>query len=81
MTPNKVTKEEQRTMNPKLKDKSLPGQQNKKSLCYDKKQEVLSSKGTTQENLSPVMAEDKEAWEAYLETEKQWEEVYRRLAN
>ncbi len=66
-------------MNPKLKENFSPGQPNKKR--YDEKQEVLSSKGTTQKNLSPVMAEDKEAWEAYLETEKQWEEVYRRLAN
>lgn len=32
-------------------------------------------------NSTVVMASDDEVWTAYLETEEEWEEVYRRLAN
>ncbi|MBD2210828.1 hypothetical protein H6G27_13185 [Nostoc linckia FACHB-104] len=43
--------------------------------------ETENSKEQLGDTTSNQIAEDDEVWQAYLASEKKWEEVYRRLAN
>lgn len=39
------------------------------------------TKNAIAHNAAPLIADDTEVWQAYLASKKQWQEVYRRLAD